>query len=359
VGYQRAQAHFFDSHPPFGSAFDDRSDVHELNARAEWNRAVGALRIHGGVDARQRQIDATSLPAGAPRTLNDAGAWTRLEYRPAWGGKSFWLSGELRLDHDALVNGLVLSPKVAIGKTLAGVVGEITLGNAFSPPGLSDLFFQEGVLVRSNPALAPERVRQELTASLSRTFAVQSATAAVFATAYRADVTGMILWFPDFRFVWSPNNFDVRRRGVDVGGDVRSARSVVHLAARGSLAQVTYAGSTLSGQVVYRPAATGHAEAGLRLGSVLVSASGEYVGRRRTVAGSPLNTLDPYTLAGAGVSFDRRVGAVTARIQLSVQNLFNQAAAMLADFPLPGRSLSLRVDFHTSRWIHGGDGDAR
>lgn len=349
TGYQRARAHFFDAHPPFGGAFDDRSDVHQLEARLEWNRAISQFQVQGGLDARRREVNATSLPSTAPRTLTDAGGWGRVEYRP--GGRSFWISGEMRLDHDALVNDLVLSPKVAIGKTVAGVVGEIAVGNAFAPPGLSDLFFQEGVLIRANPSLAPERVRGEITASLSRTFSLRSVTASLFAAAYRADVTGMILWFPDFRFVWSPNNFDVRRRGVDVGGEVRSARSVAYLSARASFAQVTYAGSTLSGQVVYRPEATGHAETGVRVGAIVLSAAGQYVGRRRTVAGSPLNTLDPYVLMDGGISLTRRFASVVTRFQFSVQNLFDKPAAILADYPLPGRSLSLRIDLGTARGI--------
>jgi hypothetical protein len=31
----------------------------------------------------------------------------------------------------------------------------------------------------------------------------------------------MIVWTPDFRFVWSPRNVDVRRRGAEVRARLR------------------------------------------------------------------------------------------------------------------------------------------
>jgi hypothetical protein len=36
------------------------------------------------------------------------------------------------------------------------------------------------------------------------------------AAAYRANIDGMILWQPNFQFIWSPSNFDVRRSGLGV-----------------------------------------------------------------------------------------------------------------------------------------------
>ena len=52
------------------------------------------------------------------------------------------------------------------------------------------------------------------------------------ASVFRGDIDGMIAWAPDYRFVWSPRNVDVRRRGVEAsagiesGGVLRSLRAL-------------------------------------------------------------------------------------------------------------------------------------
>jgi len=70
--------------------------------------------------------------------------------------------------------------------------------------------------VRPNPNLRPERVRDEIEGRLAlREVALGAVRITSEVAVYRADVTGMILWFPDFRFIWSPDNYDVRRAGWD------------------------------------------------------------------------------------------------------------------------------------------------
>ncbi len=44
----------------------------------------------------------------------------------------------------------------------------LAVGSAVTPPVLADLFFREGVGVRLNPDLRPERVRWEVEAGLRR-----------------------------------------------------------------------------------------------------------------------------------------------------------------------------------------------
>jgi hypothetical protein len=71
-----------------------------------------------------------------------------------------------------------------------------------------------------------------------------------------------------------------------------------------------------------------------------------YVGSRRTVAGSALNSLDPYWLSAATIA-RRFPGTTWLDMTLGVENLFNRSASMLADYPFPGRAWT--VAFRTRR----------
>jgi hypothetical protein len=155
----------------------------------------------------------------------------------------------------------------------------------------------------------------------------------------------MILWMPDFQFVWSPSNFDVTRSGWELGGLLASPASRVDV--RGSFARsdVRYRGSVLSGQVVYRPRNTATLTAGYTPGPVRLQATSRYVGARRTVPGSALNALDPYWRTDVSVSYAHRLRDWIADASVGVDNAFDQQAAMLVDYPFPGRawSVSLRL----------------
>src|SRR5262249_13930854 len=153
----------------------------------------------------------------------------------------------------------------------------------------------EGVQVQANPSLEPERTHHDVEGRI----ALHEQTVAGLrlsgdAAVYRADVDGMILWMPDFRFVWSPSNFDVPRSGWELGG--RAALPAARLDAQASFARsdVTYRGPVLNGQVAYRPRTTSTLTGGFSPGPVRLEATTRYVGERRTVPGSPLNVLDPY-----------------------------------------------------------------
>ena len=101
----------------------------------------------------------------------------------------------------------------------------LAVGSGVTPPVLADLFFREGVGVRLNPDLRPERVRWEVEAGLRRELGGGST---VGLRGFVGRVADMIIWAPDFRFIWSPRNFDVRaaRRRADssAGGARQPAR---------------------------------------------------------------------------------------------------------------------------------------
>ena len=57
-----------------------------------------------------------------------------------------------------------------------------------------------------------------------------SLNASVGLNLFAADINGMILWSPDFRYIWSPNNFDVNRRGGELNVHVSPQGSHVAIA---------------------------------------------------------------------------------------------------------------------------------
>ena len=92
-------------------------------------------------------------------------------------------------------------------------------GSAVTPPVLADLLFREGVGVRLNPDLRPERVRWEAEAGVRREIDRGTLSARLF----YGRVGDMVVWAPDFRFIWSPRNFDVIRRGGEISLGLRPA----------------------------------------------------------------------------------------------------------------------------------------
>ena len=208
------------------------------------------------------------------------------------------------------------------------------------------------MLVEPNPDLRPERIRGELTASVAQRWSLGPAAGEVRATAYRADIDDMILWFPDHRFVWSPHNYDVARRGLEVGAtaDLATPGRTHTVRANAAWSEVEYTGAVLEGQVAYRPGFTADLSLGIGLpGGIMLSPSATHIGERRTVPGSPLNALAAYTLFDAGIAIPLTLGERTGRLDLALANLLDERAALLADYPLPGRGWSARIRIGAGR----------
>ena len=213
VQWQRAR--FADPAPPFGRPYDTRTRVRraELALEGWWRRGAPSLRA--GLHAARLDIASDAL-ASSRVSPGEFGAWARAgrSWNPGHGVR-LDLGAAVRADRHDLVAGTTLSPTVDVILNRAGLTLDLRWGRGFSPPGLGDLFFREGVLVEPNPDLGPERIRGELAVSMSHAWSLGRAAGQVRGTAYRADLDDMILWFPDHRFVWSPDNYDVMRRGLE------------------------------------------------------------------------------------------------------------------------------------------------
>ena len=335
----RDHAHFSDPTPPFGSSYDDALNATEKRVAAAASGVATAGSATLGADARHLDVTATSLASAAPRSRRIVGAYANLRAERDLGRVGLAATLGDRIDHDDLIAGTVSSPRASLelGRGVASLSASV--GDGYSPPSLADQFFHEGVLVKANPSLAPERTRgeTELRAAV-RDVSVGVATLSGDAAVYHADVHGMILWSPDFRFIWSPSNVDVRRSGWQLGARLGVA-PLSGATISGSIdhTDVSYTGAAQTGQVIYRPRVTVRLAASIARPFTRIDVETRYVGSRRTVAGSDVNSLDPYWLTDVHVAVPIVSAGWRLESTAGVENVFDRAASMLVDYPFGGR----------------------
>ena len=213
----------------------------------------------------------------------------------------------------------------------------IAVGSAVTPPVLADLFFREGVGVQINPDLRPERVRWELEAGVRRELGDRGALGSVSLRGFLGRVGDMVVWAPDFRGIWSPRNFDVRRRGGEVTLAL-TPRSGIRLDGSATLAAVTY-DHPGGAQVQYRPRVTYAAGAAWSHGPWAADVRWHRIGARfPNSAGT--NPRPAFDLLDAGL--ERRLGEALA-LRADVHDLTDIRAEFIAGYPTPGRSLALTL----------------
>jgi vitamin B12 transporter len=335
VEADREHTRFNDSTPPIGAPYDDHTTASSLTELA-------SASFHGlsiGAESRLIDVTATDLAPSTPTLQHENGIWTRAVAHIAM----FNFDAGARADWSSLLSGVFISPKLAVSATHGALTAALSWGDGFTPPSLADQFFHEGVLVRANPSLQPERVHDDLEARLTlRDVAFGPVHFGSEIAAYRANVDGMILWFPDFRFVWSPQNTNVHR----YGWDATATLSALGASIRGTVTDVAvdYATSALAGQVVYRPRVSAAVTASLTRWRVGLDVTTRYIGDRRTVQGSPLNTIGAYWLTDAQLTL-RVLGPFD--LQAGVDNAFDRRVALLFDYPLPARTWRVGFRLHT------------
>jgi outer membrane cobalamin receptor len=344
LGLQWQNAMYVDTAPPFGSAHDADTDVREQRLSAEGWTDAGRVRIRGGLEASSMDVSSTSITPGE-LTVAARGLWTRVTSDVNAGPTRLDLGAGLRADRHDLVTETSVSPSTDIAVSLGDTRLSVGWRHGFSPPGLGDLFFQEGVLVEPNPDLLPERVRNEIDVSLNQTVTFGAHALELLVSAYDADVDDMILWFPDYRFVWSPVNFDVARSGLETGGaaTLRLLGAEHTISGNAAWSRVEYRDGSLDGQVAYQPDFTADASVSIDIGVGALTPTWRHVGERRSAAGSELNILAPYDLVDVGLALPLNLGSTTARLDLLASNILDERAALLVDYPLPGRGWSARV----------------
>jgi vitamin B12 transporter len=324
-----------DSAPPAGLPYD--SDTHGFGGTLALGRrlpaAIGRWRGSVALSAEGRADG-----FGGDEVRNDASftqAALRAEARLSRGAATQWtLAPAARLDVWTGSATPRLSARLDVGWQRGGTAVTLGAGSAVTPPVLADLFFREGVGVRVNPDLRPERVRWEVEGGVRHEL---RGGATVGLRLFAGQVADMIIWAPDFRFIWSPRNFDVVRRGGELTLDW-APRADLHLTSGGTYAAVTY--DTPGGaQVQYRPRVTYDAAATWSPGAWTVDLRWHRIGRRfPNSAGT--NPRDAFALLDAGV--ERRFGGGLA-LRGEVRDLTDERAEFLAGYPTPGRVFALTL----------------
>jgi iron complex outermembrane receptor protein len=216
-----------------------------------------------------------------------------------------------------------------------------SLGSAVTAPVLIDLLFREGVGVRLNSELRPERVRFEVEAGYRYEGAPLGVPGSASVRGYIGRVDDMVLWAPDFNFIWSPRNFDVWRRGAELSLELRPAARV-RVDAGVGVASVTH--DSLGGPgAAYRPRTTALVSAEWEPGPWTLAARFRHVGLRFRDTGGigPVNRLAPIPLLEA--SIERRL-STGAAVRLDALDITDTRAQFIAGFPTPGRSFILTLD---------------
>ncbi len=344
----REHATYADPSPPFGTRYDDAITATAITASSEL--AVGSERLgaSAGGELRTLRINSTTLAPGAPTYQRILGAFGGLKASREIGSSGTRVAIDLgaRVDESSLESGATASARGVASVSRGIASASVSLGSGYAPPSLADQFFREGVLVRPNPNLRPERTRNDLEGRVGlRGLDAGPLLLSAEAAAYRADIDGMILWFPNFQFVWSPSNYVVTRSGWELSAGATLPAAGLDVDALLARSDVEYDGPVLSGQVAYRPRTTATVRVAWDARAARLEVSNRYVGSRRTVPGSPLNVLDPYWRTDVRATSTRSWGRWQLDGTLSIENIFDASAAMLVDYPFPSRgwSIALRV----------------
>ena len=336
----REHAVFADPAPPFGSVYDDSINANSLMAASALSAGSASRSIAIGGETRTLGVASSSLAPGAPTRQHQSGLWSTTHVSSS-AVHDVDLTADLsvRADWDSFIDGAVVSPRGVLTAARGYGLVSASFGAGYTPPSLADQFFHEGVFVRANPSLRPERVRRELEVrAIVRDVSLGGLEGGAEAAAYRANIDGMILWQPNFQFIWSPSNFDVRRSGWELSAHVAARSLGADLRGSMTRSDVSYVGPVLSGQVAYRPRSTANVAGGVSRWNTRLEIATRYVGSRRTVPASGLNLLDAYSLTDVALSRAFTSGSWRLDARIGADNVFARAASMLVDYPFPGRA---------------------
>ena len=322
-----------DPAPPTGTAYN--AYTHGVGATAElgFRLPVSVAGWHGtaevGAEGRGSRFSGDAIRVGAAFSQ----AAIKLDGRFTPGAASAWsVAPAARLDVWTGSTTPRLSARVDAGWQHGRTALTLAAGSAVTPPVLADLFFREGVGVRLNPDLRPERVRWEVEAGLRRELGGGST---VGVRGFVGRVGDMVIWAPDFRFIWSPRNFDVLRRGAELSIGWRAAPN---LRASGSATYSAVTYDTPGGaQVLYRPRVTYDASLTWSPGAWTADLRWHWIGRRfPNSAGT--NPRPAFGLIDLGL--ERRLGEGLG-LRGEIRDLADRRAEFLAGYPTPGRSILL------------------
>ena len=347
----RQEIRFRDPAPPLGLPFDHRSLMRSTGLDAEvparpvggWGGPSG-LRLGGGVSLRHQRIRSDHLEGDGEVERLDGAAFLHGEVAPLPLPGEPALSGAFRIHRDGIDGGWLTAHDVTVRLPAGPWSFRAAHRSSFSPPSAGDQFFREGVGVRPNPDLRAERVPSEVEVGVGLRLVLGDWSGRLEGEAFRGDIRDMIIWAPDFRFVWSPRNTDVRRRGAELRAQVRHGPTSLRLGGHLSRTEITYArsGNAPPAQVIYRPRDTGSLLLGWDPSPYRLEVRARYTGTRFPVA-APVNALEPFWTLDAVLSGAWRLGGWHVRPLVRVDRLLGERDPFIHAFPEPGRTVRLEV----------------
>jgi outer membrane cobalamin receptor len=346
VHYYRAS--FLDPAPPFGDPFDDGTTLIGAGGESSFSRSLGRGTLEFGTAAKHVHVESTVLSTLETPTRTDLGAWLSGAYVDGPLGTAW--TGAIRLDHSGLPAQWFGSHDVRVQATLGTLTIHAGHKSSFSPPTLGDQFFREGVRVEPNPDLRAERVPSEWVGGAALRAGVRGLVLSLDAEAYLGATKDMIVWLPDYRFVWSPRNLDVNRRGLDVHGRILLPTSGIETWASWSYNRATYdRANSADVQVVYRPRHRSDFGASLTRSAWSILVNSRYTGERFPVP-NDVNELAAFWAVDVSARHEWALGTAALDLQLEVERLFDERDELIFAYPHPGRTLrvTLRVG-RTSR----------
>lgn len=325
-----------DPAPPTGPDYD--SYTHGLGGTLEvGHRATARLLGWSGeagvtADARGDRFAGDGVRAGSSFTHGGLRAFASVQR----GSTAIWtLTPALRVDAWTGQTAPKFSARLDAGWQRGRTGITAAFGSAVTPPVLADLLFREGVGVRLNPDLRPERVRWEAEAGVRRELGFGT----VSIRGFYGRVADMVVWAPDFRFIWSPRNFDVLRRGgeITLGLHPRGNLRVDGAAAYSAVTYDTPGGD----QVQYRPRVTYSLAVLWSPRAWTADARWHRIGARfPNSAGT--NPRPAISLLDVGLE-RHLTDALGIRAQVS--DVADARAEFIAGYPTPGRTITATLNF--------------
>jgi iron complex outermembrane receptor protein len=331
-----------DDSPPFGNPYNDTTHAFALELHANADRRVRESTLFGlGAQVRHLRVRSTALAAAADAPTMDAGVFVHGEHVASMRHGHLTIGAQLRADRDPLRDRLILSHSLTAAAATRNLALHLAHRSAFSPPTLGDRFFREGVGVAPNPDLHAERVPAEIEAAARWSLDGHAGTASLRVTAFRGDIRNMILWAPDFRFVWSPYNANVKRSGIEAALQFATHGGRVRAVAAWSAVRATYdrGQSDDSVQIAYRPRHNASLAAHLMVLATNLSAEIRYTGARNT-APTNVNRLPGFWTLDAAISRAWQLRPWSLTLDLRVDRILDETNALIFGFPEPGRRLS-------------------
>jgi len=224
-------------------------------------------------------------------------------------------------------------------------------------PTLNDLYFQPG----GNPELKPE---EGYTGEIDAGYTIIGRMAKIDLdfTYYQSKINDWILWLPaGNRGYWEPVNIKkVRTEGLEfkasLSGDFSNDiayKIILNYAYTQSLNKGEKHGDedkSYGKQLPYIPVKSANLITSIQWKKSALTSHFNYYSRRYTTSSNELTTLRdylyPYYMNDVSVSQRFNLSKkVKAKLQLKVNNLFNEVYRSILQRPMPGRNYTLLIDF--------------